>query len=333
MDLEPIDVVFDSDEVGISDDVAGTRDTPAFTLNPPITDCVGVALLYANVPFTYYVIDETCNSFRLIYSATNYDCQITPGTYTSQNIEGEIIKAISQGATPLIGAQFKAFVDNTDNNLIIYNDANVVFQINFNVINSVYRTLGFEQTLYTSTSAQFFDNLEQSITKHFIRSPRVVNLTGPAQMFLNSDLGGNLFGKVRNQTAAQGLLGFWGVNSNYTGTIETFRENPMRIPIGRTNITGVKLKLLLGNRTAYDNGAGEGIVDHVQLNGEAFQVAIRFFRLAAGERITTDSAGNSTTSSTDSSRSSVPRTYLTTGRMATTQDIFDAQRFVRRRVN
>lgn len=328
MDLEPIDVVFDGDEIALSNNVTGSRDNPTFNISPPITDCVGMALLYTSVPFTYYVIDNTCNRFDLTYQSSTYQCLISPGTYNSQNIGGEITAAIARASTSTIGGQFTAFVDNTDTNLVIYNNtagSGLAFSLNFNVSNSVYQTLGFNQTTYSSTTTRFFDNNENPIDKHNIIAPRVVNLTGPGQMYLNSDLGGSLFGKVRNQTAAQGILGFWPINANYTGTIETFRDNPLRIPIGRSNITTISLKLLLGNRTRYNNGDGSGEKDHLQLNGEAFKVAIRFFRLAAGERMTTDSAGNSITSTADSSKSSVPRRFLTN------QDAYDAQRFIKRR--
>ena len=339
MDLEPVDVVFDGDEIALSERVTGTRDNPIFNITPPITDCVGVALLYASIPFTYYVVDNTCNRFDLTYSSTTYECSLTPGTYNAQNIGGEFIAAILRGANSTVSSAFLAFVDNTDMNFVVYNNtagSGTSFSLNFNITNSAYQILGFNQTSYSSSTTTFYDNTETAISKHNIIAPRVINLTGPGQMYLNSDFGGNLFGKVRNQTAAQGLVGFWPVNANYTGTIETFRDNPMRIPVGRSTISSINLKLLLGNRTAYDNGDGRGIRDHLPLNGEAFKVAIRFFRLAASERITTDSAGNSTMTSTDSSKSSVYRPSSVTTRSIvgprfhTTQQAYDATRTVKR---
>lgn len=327
MDIEPIDVVLDSEEIATSDQVTGTRDNPSFTINPPITECVGLAVLYASVPFTYYVIDRTCNSFELTYQSTTYTCSMTPGTFNSTNVGGELIAAISRAADSTVAGSFTAYVDTTDNNFVIYNNtagSGISFTLNFNVLNSVYRTLGFNQSSYSSAATTFYDNSETAITKHRVIAPRVINLTGPGQMYLNSDLGGSLFGKVRNQTAAQGLLGFWPVNSNYTGTIETFRENPIMIPVGKSTITKINLKLLLGNRTEYDV-SNTGILDHLPLNGESFQVAIRFFRAAAGERTVTDAAGNSTTTSQDSTKSFAPRRYLTT------QDAYDSQRIVQRR--
>jgi hypothetical protein len=339
MDLEPIDVIFDGDEIALSDRVTGTRDNPTFNIIPPITDCVGVALLYTSIPFTYYVIDNTCNQFQLGYQSLFYTCTLTPGTYNAQNIGGEFIASISRAANATVAGQFTAFVDNTDMNFVVYNNTagtGTAFNLNFNVINSAFQSLGFNQQNYISSATTFYDNTETAFTKHNVIAPRVINLTGPGQMYLNSDLGGNLFGKVRNQTAAQGLVGFWPVNANYTGTIESFRENPMRIPIGRTNISTISLKLLLGNRTQYNSGDGTGAKDYLQLNGEAFKVAIRFFRLAAGERVTTDSAGNSTTSTTEMGKSSVYRPPVTTtqqimgSRFRTTQDAFSAQRASKR---
>ena len=185
MDLEPIDVVFDGDEIALSNNVTGSRDNPTFNISPPITDCVGMALLYTSVPFTYYVIDNTCNRFDLTYQSSTYQCLISPGTYNSQNIGGEFTAAIARASTSTIGGQFTAFVDNTDTNFVVYNNtagSGLAFSLDFNVSNSVYQTLGFNQTSYSSTTTTFFDNNENPISKHNIIAPRVVNLTGPVQM-------------------------------------------------------------------------------------------------------------------------------------------------------
>jgi hypothetical protein len=311
-DLEPIDVVFDSDEVTTSNNATGIRDNPTFIIEPPITDCVGVSLLYANVPFTYYVIDNTNNRFNVTITtggntATNAPCTIAPGTYNSQNIGAQVVNALVAGA---IAAQagsaaitnVDAFVDNTDVKLVVRRltgalTAGDSFTLNFNVSNSAARVLGFAETTYSSSfSSGLFDNQEVAIVGHALKSPRVVNLTGPAQMFLYSDFGSALYGKVRNQKATAPLIGFWPINANYTGTIETFRETPMRIPISSSTISKCTLGLLLGNRIRYNND-GVGDVSYLQLNGEAFQVALRFYRLVPLDRPSIDAAGNSTTTS------------------------------------
>lgn len=342
MDLDFCDLTLNGDQLQISDQVTGTRDNPTFSIVPPITDCVGLAMKSITVPFTYYVVDNTCNTFDLTYKSNVYTCRLTPGSYNDQNIGGEFIAAIRRTAAGALASDFRAYVDNTSNNFIIYTagvstDPTNAFQINFNVINSAASNLGFDQALYSSSNVgTFYDNSETPLTNYRISSPRIINLTGPGEMYLNSDLGGSVFGQIRNQTSAQGLLGKWDVNCNYTGTIEHKESNPSRLKISRCTISKINLKLLLGNRTAYDNGSGTGIKDYLQLNGESFSVTIRFFRLAATERVTTDALGNSTTTSIDMSKSSVYRPSTVTaqnvmgGRFKTVQQSYDAHRSLKR---
>lgn len=60
LQVRPIDVLFDSGSVV---NQTGTPDAPLFIVSPQITDVIGYSLLWANIPFTYYVIDDTCNTF------------------------------------------------------------------------------------------------------------------------------------------------------------------------------------------------------------------------------------------------------------------------------
>ncbi len=305
--ITPIDIIFDSDQVDTSTNVTGVRDRPIFTLQPAIENCVGVALLYANVPFTYYVIDNTNNHFGLESAGVYYDCTIAPGTYNSVNIASQVIDALARASVPNF-THYAAFVDNTDSKFVMYKTSNVhiSFKLDFVTIpdNQCFRVLGFEQAIYTSTTATFNDNAENVITNtNNIKSPRVVNLSGPGQMFLASDFGPTIYGKVRNQTSKDALIGFWPVNSNYQGTIEYSREDPPRITMSRTTVSKIQLKLLLGNRTQY--AIGDNQVEYLPLNGEAFQVGLRFFVLESEENQSYDSVGNSVISLQNKNRSSV----------------------------
>lgn len=305
MDLEPIDIVFDGDQTDISNQAIGSRDNPTFFISPPITDCIGVSLLYASVPFTYHVIDQTCNAFEFTGDSLGPTiCTLASGTYNSQNFPNAFLAAL--GAGGFTASNYGVEVDNTDMKLTVWRAAGSgTFTINFNVGNSAFRSLGFMQTSYTSTTTPYFDNNETLRSWQNIRSPRVVNFTGPGQMFLSSDFGSNLFGKVRNQTSNSPLVGFWSVNANYTGTIEANKDNPERIPISKSDVSTVKLKLLLGNRNLYQTPLTSGLVDYLPLNGESFQVALRFYRLISSEKVTNDAMGNSSTTLTNNLKSSV----------------------------
>lgn len=345
MDLEVIDVTFNSNQIGVSPNATGIRDNPTFNIVPPITDCVGIAMKQASVPFTYYVVDLTSNVFELIYNPggglTTYTCTLSPGSYNAQNIGGEFIAAIKRAYPEFITSpdEFVAYVDNTEQTFIVYNTRNIAFTLNFNVSNSAFNNLAFEQASFTSITGTFYDNSEVARTFPRIESPRIINLTGPQDMYVDSDMGGMLFGKIRNQTAADGLIGHITIGTNYTGTIEEKEENPMMRDVGRCTISRISLKLKLGNITRYDNGDGKGVRDYLPLNGESFFVKLRFFRLKTRERVTTDSMGNSATSTQDSTKSSVFRTsdiqpkqvfMSTIPRYQTTTNAYDAQRYVKR---
>lgn len=58
----PIDVIFDSSLLNYNTPgINGSTDFPTFTMNPGIKDVIGMCVLWTNVPFSYYVIDNTNN--------------------------------------------------------------------------------------------------------------------------------------------------------------------------------------------------------------------------------------------------------------------------------
>lgn len=313
MSIRPVDIILDSTQAGTSDRVTGTTDAPVFNLFPAVEDCVGVSLIYANVPFTYYVIDSTNNKFT-IQSAdygTAAACEIDPGTYNSINIGNQILDAIKRKNNAASTTQYVVYIDSTSGKLVWYDQTTTplsgnTFQLDFSVIDSVGPTLGFNAAIYASSSQTFRDDTETAITKPVIFAPRVANLTGPSQMFLASDFGGAVYGSVRNQSSNQPLLGFWPVNSNYQGTIEYVRETPPVIPISRTNVSSIRLGLLIGNRTRYGvSGSSTATQEFLSLNGEGYQIGLRFHCLSTDLNLVNDSVGNSVMSSREDTTSNV----------------------------
>jgi len=291
--LAPIDVIFDSDEVG-GLQVGGTKDNPIFTLLPAIEDCVGIAVTYANVPFTYFVIDNTCNQFAIRDSLdTLYLPILTPGSYNSVNIVTQIKAAIAASGYP---DGLEVFVDSTTSKLVFYKTTNPTASFKIEWIASqpgLPRLLGFPTTSTLSTNAAFVNDSDVTISSvHNLSGTNVVNLSGPSQMFLDSDLGSLIFGSVRNQAGNRGLLGFWPVNSNYQGTIEFINLNPEMIPMTSTKISRLNLGLTLGNRTTY-NAKGTAS-SYLQLNGEPFQIGLRFWKNVKEGVDSSDSLGNRT---------------------------------------
>jgi hypothetical protein len=83
----PIDVIFDSSSTV---NQLGSLDAPNYVIYPDLTDIVGMSILWTNVPFTYFVIDDTCNTFVFTETGTgavSVTATLPPGTYTSSNLQ------------------------------------------------------------------------------------------------------------------------------------------------------------------------------------------------------------------------------------------------------
>lgn len=135
--MRPVDITFDSSQTT-------DYDNPRFIVSPPIENCLKYSVVECNIPFSFYIIDNTNNSFRM-YSfetvanttAVEYyaDCKITPGTYTANQLGWEMRRAVnvtpsfrlsnnaaraSSAAIPYaIGFQFQ--VDESNGRLLVWN--------------------------------------------------------------------------------------------------------------------------------------------------------------------------------------------------------------------
>jgi hypothetical protein len=312
--LVPIDIVFDSIQVG-SENVTGTTDNPQFNLRPSLEDVVGVSLLYACVPFTYYVIDTTNNKFRVNLGVGTGStplltaiAEIIPGTYNLTNILLQLEDAIKRTSlvflNPGNGTMWNFFVDDTTSKLVTYLDGGNHlawdwFELDFTVANSAHEALGFAARNYRSTTGSFRDNAEQIITADHLIAPKVINLSGPNQMYLGSSLASTLHGSVRNHASQNQLLGFWPITENYQGIIDVMRETPPMMYFGqKTSVSNVSFELTIGNRQTYshiDISGSSVIRQHLSLNGEPYQIALRFYKEVSDEGKNQTHSGNTST--------------------------------------
>lgn len=298
--LVPIDIVFDSLLVG-TENATGTVDSPQFNLRPPLEDVVGVGLLYACVPFSYSVIDSTNNKFTLVLLSGGMPMiqatlEIMPGTYNITNLPLQLIDAYKRALPTENPALFQFFVDDTTSRLVAYfavATAYDEFWFDFSGSNTCHEALGFQKKMYYSQSTPIRNNAEVIITGSNLTAPKVVDLSGPNQMYLASSLASTLHGSVRNHASQTQLLGFWPVNENYQGIIEYVRDTPSMMSFGKKDsISVVNFKLLLGNRTSYGHGTTT-LADHLSLNGESFQIALRFFKEVPDDMLSHSISGGS----------------------------------------
>jgi hypothetical protein len=263
--MRPVDLVLDSR-------TGNQTDTPIFNLTIPISDVIGLSVFYANIPFSYYIIDETNNQFRLIIAATPYIITMVPGTYNALNLPS-MVQDVVNTATSL---NFIVFIDNTTSRFILY-EPTASFTIEY--LNGVDHPFGVDiQTIYTdgTTLRPLKDNAEQSLNVYYHESPRTVNLTGPSQMFLHASLGSEIYGALFNGTNQNDIVAFWPVNNNYQGFITYYHTSPPMIPVTKTTIKEISFYLSLGTRPTYGDGSGN-TASHLFLQGESFQFGIRFF--------------------------------------------------------
>jgi hypothetical protein len=352
--INSVDVMFDSTNAGKDPLITGTRDNPTFTLLPPISNCVGISVISADVPFTYYTIDVFNQWFAIqnnSNAAVTRRCRkLTPGTYnqaefvTHFNQVGRTAGYDSNGTIAPNGVSdapgAKIFIDPTDGKIILglvntnangddlgytttLQGSSMVFLTNIEVPNrccpdnipvggsTLPDLLGWPQNnLYffpTTPNTTLYDNNLNLLpsTGSFIKAPKPVRLAGPKQMFLQSNLAGQMHGSVRNQLTMQPLISFWPVNALYQGTIDMFRERPIIMPATSSTISKIDLSLIIGSKQMYGNSYTTQ-TPYLQLNGESFRAAIRFHIQEQTTDIVQDEAGNNFRSLSSASYEKMP---------------------------
>lgn len=311
MDLLPCDVVFDSSEA----DGTSLRDldNPTFSLLPSIENCVGMALLSAQVPFSYYVIDFTNNQFSIRintsttisggqYQNNVYKVSLLPGTYTRNNLEPmlafcirykTVVTKFTGGNAGTDSDLYSVFdlrfdIDDTTSSLLMYTNSSTVnainevalFQIEFSD-KSAAPYLGYSNyPLKKSLRGPVYNNSDVEVlpNAHNIYSPFAINLSGPSYLFLHSEkLSGVAPGAVRNSTNSSDIVAYIPVNNNYQGTVEFLNPIAQRIPFTKCNLPSkLDFRWTLGSRTEF-NIDGGSTRNYLQLQGQPFLVVMRFF--------------------------------------------------------
>lgn len=300
MDLVPIDVIISSGEANGESVV--NLDNPHFIMDE-LRDVVGVTVLQASIPFSYYVFDNLTNQFQITVTGgtsppqATYRCTIAAGSYNSINLIPQLNNALSnavntatQAVVNLAAAGFRSWVDTSTSRLVVLNFLNPgvsgsggAFNVNFpSTINSASDILGFygaPTTASVSTaSVPLLDNNEVAQSGNYVTSPFSVNLSGENLLFLHSSLASSVYGTVRTHTNASDILQFITVNNNYQGMIEWVNPNPTEMkPMTRNTITKATFYFTLGFRLRFQAGSVER--QYLEFNGQTFQLALRFYQI------------------------------------------------------
>jgi hypothetical protein len=176
----------------------GTRDAPTWDLYPSIPNAEALAVVSLNVPFSYFAVDSTNNTFfvNATFNATDnvYKVYLIPGTYTAAQFvtmlnavftitydssapyDGgvDIVSGSGGAATDLnpSGIDLIAFIYGTTNQLTIYSGAGgtgtQLFSLDFSAATNLNTALGvstqatdatgFGTDLYTATQGTIYTN-------------------------------------------------------------------------------------------------------------------------------------------------------------------------------
>jgi hypothetical protein len=288
------DIVFNT----MDPDNFGTKDHGKFEVTN-LNNISAMTLLWANIPYSYYVIDRLNNEFQIIYEneepeeeqVTAVACRIQPGTYTPPSFCNELRRVFTSNENVYAGADYRAYIDDRTARLVIYNTS-LTGNENFKIlINDKYlaEILGFPLgTTVTSHFGQLFkdgelldsDNDDNNL--HYIVAPGLLNLTFASVIELRSNLSNYLEYSSRRPTWGSEVVGIFPLNTIFTGYL--FQPgNGNAVPCGKLpSLPHVEFYLSLPGRDKYAaNSTSEDNNDYViqqelPLNGQGFQVCIRF---------------------------------------------------------
>lgn len=272
--LQSIDILFDS-----SNYKTGSKDYPVFNLShKQLDNIVGLQLLYTSIPFSYYVIDITNNTFTLVDINGTWPIVIVPGTYNASNLATELSQSLVVAGVTL-PTHYVFYVDSSTAQLVIYNNT-ISFVISFPLKTAV-NNLGFTSGL-SSTNGLLADNTETYVNSgsatNYIVSQGPVSLTGSNQIYLHSpELSSMLNSKVYNDTQAGDILFVIPANASYLGIHEFQPTRNLYLRCNPTSLSNMSFYLTIGNQTLYESSNG-GTQNFLSLQGLPFQVGIRFYK-------------------------------------------------------
>jgi len=184
-------------------------DTPSVDLGRTLTNVVGAKIVEANIPYTYYPVCATTDPVRKIKENVfwiqnqtildnRFECTIPEGFYTATTLAAAMKFAIENpvqiGAIPMFGAPYTATVTFTE----------LTGRFTVSVIAASYLVSGgvmdmvFSPEDYPSQLAQTFGARNRNHSNVVSPAglmwdfPYVAQVTGPNNLYINSDILGNV---------------------------------------------------------------------------------------------------------------------------------------------
>lgn len=133
---------------GLKTDIQVKLDVPIEVFS---NENLALALHSVSIPFTFFNVDAYSNKFqaRAVGSPAWIDITIPAGNYQIKNLASTIKGLLDTS----LSTTFSIVYSTISNGLTFLDTLSTSeFEFNFNVPNSIYRQLGFQETTYTSTS-------------------------------------------------------------------------------------------------------------------------------------------------------------------------------------
>lgn len=281
----PIDMIFDSSQ-------SYNPVSPSFSVNS-LKNVIGASVLWAQIPFSHYVIDRTCNEFEVragttatITSLPWTKILLKPGTYSPKDFEYQLREAFSNTAIEN-NVAFNAYMDRHTLRLVIYNTGlEITESFQFRCTNKILaKILGVgEGVEYVSIREQLWRDgtlLNSGAVMEYIEFPGLLNLQPNTYMIIESSLAENMpgFGKALNAQSTQ-LLNM-PILGNF-GSVLHYQGSGVMVPCDPQTISNVEIRIILPDRTEYavNNLLPDSPIvtqNSINLNGLPFVICIRFW--------------------------------------------------------
>lgn len=300
----PVDMVFNSSD----HDQGSSRDAPRFQLAQPLQNVVGACVLWTMIPYSWYTIDRTCNTFEVTVStvrknAENQDETVVgtatlalfPGTYDPSSLATEVKRAF---ASVILedNLAFEVTFDTATARIIIYNvgldvvdnQADTWFTVKIDN-ERLARMFGFVPGLtYKSSAQQIFvagqlRKMGDQIQFHAIRAPYQTNLMESPTLRVHSRTLAPLINiGATHPSGNSEIIAEVPLTGNFTSYMFN-QTNAAMIPISRTVIKEVDLFCRLGDRRIYAANSNSPVnndfilTDYIPFNDIDYTICIRFF--------------------------------------------------------
>lgn len=167
----------------------GTNDQPVFNISPAMSGVMGVKLLSAQIPFTYYVFNHGNNTFQILPlgdPAQAKEITIPIGNYTVNSISGPLTSALELAT----GDSYTFVYSGTTGKFTLRSTSGAVFSLRFG-------TAGDDGATHPGMWLGFDAGEVRSDDSGVLVAPHTANITGPNYLLLTTSFGGRIAKNIR----------------------------------------------------------------------------------------------------------------------------------------